>query len=472
MTSTITRKEWADLWQDSRLRWTAVVLYSLFLIALLTGVRYYQTQSAETADAQKETYGQWLQQGKKNPHGAAHFGFYAYKPLSPMAILDKGLESYLGQAVWLEAHNQNEVKEREATDAGSIVRFGYLSVGFVFQFLFPLAIILLGFNLFSKEREWGTLPLLLASKTSSSAILKGKAMALYSLALLLFIPMLLISCGCLLLIGGYQAWLQSLPRFLLLTAFLFLYFFLWVLLSLYVSTGAKTSSVALVVLLAFWIFGSFIVPRSGGVLAKLVHPTPSAFAFSLSVQQDNELGIDRKTPAKQRQQAFEDSLLKRYGVATLAVLPLNIRGLNLQRGEEYGYRIFEKAYGGLEATYQKQDRVIDWLNFLSPAQSMRHISAGMSGTDMAKQAHFAAQAEAHRRLIAKTMNTDIAVNSGSSESYQNDEDLWRKIPPFQYREALLAEAIRPQAASMFSLLAWCGLLLAGLRKAASRLRTV
>jgi ABC-2 type transport system permease protein len=225
-----------------------------------------------------------------------------------------------------------------------------------------------------------------------------------------------------------------------------------------------------VALLALWIFGSFFISRTSGVLAKLLHPTPSAFAFSRSVQQDNELGLDRKTPARERQKRFEDSLLSRYGVATLASLPLNIRGLNLQRGEEYGYRIFEKNYGGLEATYRSQDRVITWMNVLSPSQSMRSISTGLCATGIDRHIHFAAQAEAHRRLIAQTMNDDIAQNSGSSENYQNDDDLWEQIPPFRYREASLAEAAKPHLPAMLSLVVWCAVLLACLAQRAGTLR--
>ena len=472
MLLTIIKKEWADLLQDSRLRWTVIILYLLFAVALFTGTRYYVTASAESEAAQKASYEQWLRQGKKNPHGAAHYGFYAYKPLSPMAIIDRGMESYLGQAVWLEAHNQNEVKEREATDAGSIVRFGYLSIGFIFQALFPLAIILLGFNLFSKEKEWGTLPLLLSSETSAGTLLKGKAIALYRLVVVLALPLLLTCCVSMLIAAGYDAWVAALPRFITLAFFLLLYFLLWVLLSLYTSTLVRTSSVSLVALLALWIFGSFFVPRTSGVLAKLAYPSPSAFAFSLSVQQDNELGIDRKTPARQRQKQFEDSLLTTYGAATLAALPLNIRGLSLQHGEEYGYRIFEKNYGGLEKIYGRQNRLIDWLNLLSPSQSLRNISAGMCGTGISKHHHFAAQAEAHRRLIARTMNEDIAENSGSTENYQNDENLWEQIPPFQYREASLAEAVKPHAIPMLSLALWCGMLLTCLARRAGTIRTL
>lgn len=468
--STVFQKEWAEYKNDYRLRWIALILYSLFAVALFTGTRYYSSTSSNAKAAQEASYEQWLHQGKKNPHGAAHYGFYAYKPLSPMAIIDKGMESFLGQAVWLEAHNQNEVKEREATDAGSIVRFGYLSTATIFQALFPLCIVLLGFNLFSKEREGGTLPMLLSSGISAGRLLKEKAMALYTIVLILFLPMLLIANVSMLIAGGFAAWKDALPQMLLFTVFSLLYFAVWTLLSLYISSGVRQSSVALVGLLGFWVLGLFFIPRMGSVLAKTIYRTPSAFAFSHNVRLDNEKGLDRKTPAALRQKRFEDSLLTQYGVDTVTALPLSIRGLNLKRGEEYGYQIFEKAYGGLQATYRQQDEVMNWLNFLSPVQSMRSISAGLSGTGIDKQADFALQAERHRRLIATVMNDDITVNSGRIENYEQDSTLWQKIPPFVYTQASLVQQLKPQVIPVLSLLIWCGGLLLLLQQRAKRIR--
>src|SRR5687767_8770960 len=107
MIKSIIGKEWLEYRQDYRLRLMVGLIYLLFIAALITDIRHYTSVSETSNSAQKVSYEQWLKQGKKNPHSAAHYGFYAYKPLSPMAIIDKGMESYLGQAVWLEAHNQN-----------------------------------------------------------------------------------------------------------------------------------------------------------------------------------------------------------------------------------------------------------------------------------------------------------------------------------------------------------------------------
>jgi ABC-2 type transport system permease protein len=181
------------------------------------------------------------------------------------------------------------------------------------------------------------------------------------------------------------------------------------------------------------------------------------------------LGIDRKTPASQRQKMFEDSLLKQYAVDSLSQLPLSIRGLNLQRSEDYGYQIFEKNYGGLEANFLQQDAIMNLLNILSPSESMRSISASVSGTDINKHIHFAKQAELHRRLIATTMSDDIARNSAGIENYEVSPAFWKKIPPFRYNAQSLVQMMLPQVISIISILLWLGLLWLLLKKRAGQI---
>lgn len=55
------------------------------------------------------------------------------------------------------------------------------------------------------------------------------------------------------------------------------------------------------------------------------------------------MGIDRKTPANMRKKQLETALLTQYKVDSLSQLPVDYRGVSLQKGEEYGELIFEKT---------------------------------------------------------------------------------------------------------------------------------
>ncbi|WP_448519921.1 ABC transporter permease [Rhodoflexus sp.] len=458
MISIIFNKEIADFRQDKRSWLIAAVLYMLFALGLTEGYRYYTETTAIHELAAKESYEQWLSQGKKNPHGAAHYGFYAFKPLSPLSILDKGMESYLGQSVWLEAHNQNEVKERQANDAGSLARIGELSAGLVWYMALPLAIILLGFNLFNKERANGTLRLWLSSQVSVRQILVGKWLALYVWSLALLLPMLATAAASV-AVADAAAMEQYWGRLWLLFGALLAYVAFWTLATLLVSFYTYQAGTALALLTGFWAVGCFFVPRLSSTLAKVIHPAPSSFEFSENIRLDTELGLDRQTPAAERQKHLQDSLLAQYGVDSIHQLPINYTGAMLQYNEEYGYRVFEKNYGQLHDIYRQQDKVMEWCSLLSPPLAMRHLMVHLSGTGLVRYLHFAQQAEAHRRLIAETMNNDIMNNGAGKRVYESDEKLWRKIPPFVYRASSLVHDAPYTAIALLALGLW--LFLAG-----------
>jgi ABC-2 type transport system permease protein len=472
MKNIIIEKEKIEFQNDLRVKRIVAILYTLFVVALVSGITYYHENHQTQQNAQDASYQQWLNQGAKNPHGAAHYGFYAFKPTPATAILDKGVEGFLGQVVWLEAHNQNEVKQREANDAGTIVRFGTLSVGFLWQFLMPLAIILLGFNLFSKEREGGTLWLLLSSGSSMWSIINGKALALYQLVLKIVVPMMIIVSLSTWWLTGTNLFFSNIPTLIFTFIFYLLYFFLWVLGSLWVSTWAVNSGISLVTLLGFWVFGTFFIPRMSGSIAKSVYQSPSAFDFSQNVKLDGELGIDRKTTAQLRKKRLDDSLLRQYKVDSLTQLPVDYRGISLEAGEDYGKLIYEKNYGNLHEIYQKQDAIISFFNVLSPALAMRNLSAGLSGTDLNRHLDFTEKAEKHRLLIAKTMNVDIQTNAVGKKNYQNDVNLWKKVPPFQYEKPSVWWALQQQILSIVSIFLWIMLMYFLLKKRAEELRFV
>jgi ABC-2 type transport system permease protein len=265
----------------------------------------------------------------------------------------------------------------------------------------------LGFNLFSKEKEGGTLRILMSTNSSLWSILQGKALALYQLTLQIVAPMMLLSVVAMWWAAGTASFTEGLPALILALLFYLLYFALWVMGSLWVSTWAQNSSVALVTLLGFWVLGTFFMPRVSGSVAKAAFATPSSFSFSQNVKLDGELGIDRKTPAKLRKKMLDEQLLREYKVDSLSQLPIDYRGVSLEAGEDYGKLIYEKNYGDLHQKYQKQDAMMAIFNVFSPVLAMRSVSSGLSGTDLNRHLDFTNAAEQHRLLIAKTMNVDI-----------------------------------------------------------------
>jgi len=448
----IVKKELKEILGSARFRWSAGLFLPLLVIALLDGVAHYRSEIVVRTEASEATYRQWLEQGEKNPHSAAHYGFYAYKPVSPLAIIDRGLDDHLGNAVWLEAHNQNEAKTRAITDRLSLSRFGPLTAGLLHHAFLPLLLVVLGYNLVSRERESQTLRLLLSTGVSPSAVLRAKALALFMCSLVIALPGFAAMALTVALESKEVPWTQLLLLFGCLVI-LYAFFSMAV---VAVSAFSRYSSVSLVSLMAFWLAGVVIVPRFSGTMAKRLVPTPSAFAFQKAVDWDRENGLDGHDPGSERGRRFEKEVLERYGVDSLEQLPVNYAGLSLQAGEEYANRIYDRHFGALFDAFRKQDRFIGLSAVLSPFQAARATTYGFAGTDLARHESFVRQAEDKRRQVQKFLNDDFAVNAVGKDfsTYLKGKELWSKVPAFRYVPHTTAELLGLQSFNMAALLFW------------------
>ena len=445
----IAQKEMTEIWRDGRFRLAAAVVMTLLSGALLLGWRQYQDLRAQHELAQQATRQQWLQQGKKNPHSAAHYGVYAFKPKVPLSLVDRGTDPYTGSAVWLEAHKMNEFKYRAAQDATAVQRFGELTGAMVLQLLIPLLIVLLSFNAFAGERELGTLRQLMSLGVAPSTLAAGKAVGLAGALGLILVPAAVIGAGAILLGSEAADATASLPRLAGMASSYLLYFAAFLGISLAVSAWAKTSRAALLALLAFWMFNGLIAPRAASDVAKALHPTPSAFDFAQGIQDAmNE-------PDNSRDEQLVADLLKKYNVGKVEALPVNLSGIRLQDGEEHGNKIYDEAFGKLWATYARQDQAHRWFGLLAPALAVRAASMGFAGTDFSQHAHFAQAAEAYRRRIQRTMNEDIAANLVKDGPYLANASLWQKVPSFRYQAPDAGWVWGRQAGGFAILLGWC-----------------
>lgn len=188
MISTIARKEVTEMVRDGRFRWATAIVLALLTAALLLGWQHYRDVSSQHELARRGTREQWVNQGSKNPHSAAHYGVYAFKPKAPLSFVDRGIDPWVGVAAWLEAHKQNEFKYRPAQDTTAVQRFGELTGATVLQVLIPLMIVMLTFSAFSTEREQGTLRQLLSLGVKRSHLAAGKALGIAWALGMLLIP--------------------------------------------------------------------------------------------------------------------------------------------------------------------------------------------------------------------------------------------------------------------------------------------
>ena len=109
------------------------------LLGILQNKNLIQSQK----DAKEHIRKQWDDMGTSNPHRAAHFGSYAFKPTSILNSMDEGINAVTGNVLRLEGHTQNDVMFSEASQSLVMSKFGKLKPSLLFQFLIPLFLIFL-----------------------------------------------------------------------------------------------------------------------------------------------------------------------------------------------------------------------------------------------------------------------------------------------------------------------------------------
>ena len=449
MITRIARKEFTEMLRDGRFRWAAALVFTLLLVALALGWKNHRDVKQQHDLAQAETRDQWLKQPAKNPHSAAHYGIYAFKPKLLPALLDRGTDPYTGVAVWLEAHKQNEFKFRPAQDGTAVQRFGELTAATVLQLLVPLLIVLLSFAAFAGEREQGTLRQLLSLGVPKTALAWGKSLGIAGALGVLVMPAALIGVAALALTSENGLFSASAGRLTLMFASYLLYFGIFIGVSLAVSARAKSSQFALVALLAFWIVNGLIAPRAIADAAKRVHPTPSAFGFQQAIDRDMQGdGHDAAAELKQR-------VLAQYKVSKLEDLPVNFSGISLQEGEVHGNEVYDKHYSALWRTYARQDRLKQWAGVFAPMLTIGSLSRGLAGTDFAQHQDFAQAAEQYRRVFIKQMNDELAYNGGrTGTQFIAQPALWSKVEAFTYEAPSVGWVLGNQAISVAVLALW------------------
>ena len=314
-------KETKELLREGRVRITFVIVILLLGIAVWISAKQYQNVNQQYESATTIERGLWDNQGEKNPHSAAHYGTYAFKPKYPLSLVDQGVDKYAGTSIFLEAHKRNESQFSAATDQTGLARFGDLTPDFILLFIIPLLIILLGYNSFTKEREMGTLTLLKSQGNSNWKWMLGKWLAL-------FLPILCITLVLFFVAGALLANLKDFGVFnwgsLLMMCLVFtVYYMVFTNVVLFISAITKKSGISLVVSLCVWIIACLAAPKAASNIAESKHPYPTRQEFAANVLKDKKEGLDGHNPWSKEAKQLEQEVLRKHGVDSLHQLPFN-----------------------------------------------------------------------------------------------------------------------------------------------------
>ncbi len=431
----IAARDFREFVRDGRLLWTGSLIVVLLLTALAVGWQRQAALQAERVTAQALDYDDWLAQPARHPHDAAHQGMHVFKPEPPLSIIDPGIGPYVGSTMWLQTHRQSETKFTPAQDATGLQRFGTLSGAWVLQVLGPLLVVILGFNAFAGEREQGTLRQVMSLGVSARSLLAGKALALGSSLAILLLPAVVIGAAAALLQSDPSRLVDTIARLASLALGYAVYIGIWIFVVLAVSARIRTSRMALIALLGFWIASAVLLPRAISDLSDVSFPSPSRTEFNRALDDDLY-----KTQARVWREEFGvDS-------AWSPDLPLSKWGIALVKNDHAGYAVFDRHYGALWDNFERQRTAQELSGFVAPTLALRSFSMAMAGTDFAQHRDFATTAERHRRVIQDLVSADLVEHSdpiGNQHfTYKADKSFWAKIPRFDYRTPTVGFAWR------------------------------
>ncbi|MEQ8304178.1 MAG: DUF3526 domain-containing protein [Cyclobacteriaceae bacterium] len=467
----IALKEFKELIREGRFRIMSGAIAALLIVATVISYNYYQWVNAQHTAAKENARNVWVSQDNKNPHSAAHYGTYAFKPKYPMSLIDQGVDKYTGLSIYLEAHKRNEAQYMAAQDQTAAARFGDLTPDFILLYILPLFIILVGFNAFTREKESGTFRLLRSQGVSTVKLTIGKWLGVFlPVAIVTSIVALL---SLLLLLGVRDFGEFHFGAFALLFIFFLIYYAVFTNLTLWISSLSKRSGVALVILLAVWMVSCLGMPKVANRLAESVHPYPTQNEFMAAIHEDERNGLDGHDPFSLEAKKLEEETLKAYGVDSVEQLPFNFDGLLMQKGEEHTAEIFFKHYEELKSINQAQTDVYRTASVLSPYLPARFLSMALCRTDYESHWHFNDAAEKYRIKMMEALNMHFAEASSYGDwKYKADKSLWKDIPDFDYEPVSYASIIQTNSSNILALLLWLLISSGLLYRGVSQIKTI
>ncbi|MBE9469597.1 MAG: ABC transporter permease subunit [Bacteroidetes bacterium] len=248
-------------------RFIIAFLLCLFLIpfTVIVNVNDYQNRlrvyQVEKAKAEKEFKQTRVYSGVRPE---------IVKPPQALSIFCKGISNNVGNRVTIYLGKiplfaQGKTAERDNPLLNSFFSIDFINV---IAIIMSLLALVFSYDIFSKEKENGTLKLIFSNRISRSSFLSGKIAGIY----LTLIPILLFNfiLSCLIIIFSQDVsltandWLHV--ALLFFASFIYMSFFIF--LSTFISSKVKCSITSIIINLFLWIWFLFLFPNISTYLVK------------------------------------------------------------------------------------------------------------------------------------------------------------------------------------------------------------
>ena len=454
--------EWR-YWRRTKLALTLIVIGMVLTVAaVLVNTLEIRHSSHERNHLQQSAESQFLDQPDRHPHRMVHYGHYVFRTPSPLSIIDPGVDAYTGTSIFLEGHRQNSAMFADQRQSSGLTRFSSLSPSFLVQVLVPLLIVLVGYASVTREKEAGTLNIIVTQGVSVWLVLIGKSLALAVGGMMLLLPLLAASVWA--VFEGESALVTG--GFVLGYA---LYVLAWSGIVVGVSALNHKSSASFASLIGVWIVLCILVPRIGSSTAAALVPSPGKLEADFAVLEELRKLGDGHNASDPAFEQLKSNLLAQYEVDKVEDLPVNFRGAVAQYSEKKLTDVLNVFAEKRMQEELQQAQIARQFGWFSPMVAIRSFSMMMSGSNLETHHRFLREAEALRFEFVQSLNkvhenklayeTDVNryKNAETAKAARVDASNWAVLSSFQFSPDTGAARLASSGFYAIQLIFWCGL---------------
>jgi len=441
------RKEFAALWQERGRASGVGVFAALCIWSAATGLAWQADTEkvlAEAPEAVLSEQAAWLADLEKleageevSPYAARPMNFTALaldKP-APLAALAYREEAMHPRSASINGwRSEASLFQRYEVQGPSALWAGRFDLAFMVVAVLPLLLLILTFDVLSRERESGRLSLFLVQGGSVAGLVLARVLSVAVSLALMPIAVVLITA----VMQG-----PSPGSTLLWIVTILAYTALWASLATWIAIRFRGTATAALAVLAVWALVVVLLPSGAQFLAQAAHPTPSRVTY-LSEARDAEAAARRNVSERAEiymaehpdmAKSADEEVPGFYRSAYLANVDINAKTRPLVEA--------------LESQQAAQRRLVNLAGVLSPAIIAQRLLQEASGTGAAGAAEFRRQA---REYLNQLLEVIGPATVGQSRISLEEA---RAIPPFTYEN-------RGNKGPLFLPVIWLLLLTAGL----------
>lgn len=459
-------------WQRTELAASVLIIGALLtLVSAIVNTLEMQHATHEREHLQQTSESRFLEQPDRHPHRMVHYGHYVFRTPTPLSIIEPGVDAYTGTSIFLEGHRQNSAMFADQRQASGMTRFSSLTPSFLLQVLVPLFIILIGYASITREREAGTLNIMITQGINLWHLLMGKYFALVGAGLLMLLP--LISAAAVAVLTGESILAAS--SFVLGYVF---YILIWAGIVLAVSASSKKNSASFATLLSLWVVLCILLPRIGSSSAVAITPSQGKLEADFAVLEELRKLGDGHNAADPAFEQLKKNLLAKYNVDKIEDLPVNFRGTVAQYSEAKLTKVLNKFAEKRMDEELSQAQNARHFGWLTPTTAIRSFSMMIAGTSLETHHRFLREAEALRFDFVQGLNQihqDKLSYAADMNRHNDDKGArldssnWQLLSSFSFQPASAETRLTRSLPYAIQLLFWTFVVVVLLRLATRRI---